>query len=153
MSLQSVAEEVNIATTYLSHLFKKEMQLTFSDYLTMIRIVAAKRMLYENRRKIHEIAIDVGFSDNRYFSRVFKDVYKRQGIYCLLEEVLQDVRAGKGPVLIEMDTYRVTGHYFGDNQNYRTKEEVNAWKDKDPILRCKKDVYKRQRDCFAEIHG
>ena len=38
----------------------------------MIRIVAAKRMLYENRRKIHEIAIDVGFSDNRYFSRVFK---------------------------------------------------------------------------------
>ena len=72
LSLQSVAEEVNIATTYLSHLFKKEMQLTFSDYLTMIRIVAAKRMLYENRRKIHEIAIDVGFSDNRYFSRVFK---------------------------------------------------------------------------------
>ena len=56
--LQSVAEEVNIATTYRSHLFKKEMQLTFSDYLTMIRIVAAKRMLYENRRKIHEIAID-----------------------------------------------------------------------------------------------
>ena len=59
------------------------------------------------------------------------------GIYCLLEEVLQDVRAGKGPVLIEMDTYRMTGHYFGDNQNYRTNEEVNAWKEKDPILRCK----------------
>lgn len=59
-------------------------------------------------------------------------------VYNLLEEVLKDVRAGKGPVLIEMDTYRMTGHYFGDNQNYRTKEEVNEWKAKDPILRCTK---------------
>ena len=46
------------------------------------------------------------------------------------------VKAGKGPVLLEMKTYRMSGHYFGDNQNYRTKEEVNQWKEKDPILRC-----------------
>ena len=59
-------------------------------------------------------------------------------VYELLGKVLLNVRAGKGPVLIEMDTYRMTGHYFGDNQNYRTKDEVNSWKPKDPILRCTK---------------
>ena len=57
-------------------------------------------------------------------------------VYELMDEILADVRSGKGPVLIEMDTYRMTGHYFGDNQNYRTKEEVDSWRDKDPILRC-----------------
>ena len=57
-------------------------------------------------------------------------------IYEKLGEILDGVRAGQGPVLIEMDTYRMTGHYFGDNQNYRTKDEVAAWKEKDPIVRC-----------------
>ncbi len=72
LSLQAVAEKVNIAPTYLSHLFRKEMKITFSDYLTEVRIWAAKRMLLDEELKIHEIALKAGFSDNRYFSKVFK---------------------------------------------------------------------------------
>ena len=63
------------------------------------------------------------------------------------------VKAGKGPVLMEMKTYRMAGHYFGDNQNYRTKEEVNAWKDKDPILRCAQRLKDEYGVTDEELHG
>ncbi len=46
-------------------------------------------------------------------------------------------RSGKGPVLVECLTYRHRGHSKSDAQVYRTKEEVNAWKARDPILRYK----------------
>ncbi len=48
------------------------------------------------------------------------------------------VRTGKGPVLVESLTYRHKGHSKSDAQVYRTKEEVSAWKARDPILRYKK---------------
>lgn len=44
-------------------------------------------------------------------------------------------RSGKGPTLVECLTYRISGHYEGDPQKYRSKEEVQRWKQKDPILR------------------
>ena len=37
---------------------------------------------------------------------------------------------------MEMKTYRISGHYYGDNENYRTREEVAKWKEKDPITHC-----------------
>jgi len=43
------------------------------------------------------------------------------------------VRAGNGPMLIEMDTYRYRGHSMSDPATYRSKEEVNCKKDLDPI--------------------
>lgn len=44
-------------------------------------------------------------------------------------------RAGEGPSLIECRTYRLTGHYVGDPERYRTPEEVAQWRDRDPISR------------------
>lgn len=43
--------------------------------------------------------------------------------------------AGEGPTLIECKTYRWLGHWTGDPQPYRTREEVESWKAKDPIAR------------------
>ncbi|MBO1305347.1 thiamine pyrophosphate-dependent dehydrogenase E1 component subunit alpha [Enterococcus sp. 669A] len=57
-------------------------------------------------------------------------------VYQTFAEVKEEVLAGKGPVLLEMDTYRMSGHYFGDNENYRSREDVEKWKEKDPVLRC-----------------
>lgn len=48
---------------------------------------------------------------------------------------LSRARAGEGPSLIECMTYRWMGHWTGDPQTYRTREEVRAWKEKDPIKR------------------
>ncbi len=43
-------------------------------------------------------------------------------------------RSGKGPVLLDIRTYRFKGHSMSDPQKYRTKEEVNKYKAQDPIL-------------------
>ncbi len=55
-------------------------------------------------------------------------------VYDAVDEAVTRARAGEGPSLIECKTYRHLGHWTGDPQNYRTREEVDAWKkDKDPI--------------------
>ncbi|WP_400164537.1 thiamine pyrophosphate-dependent dehydrogenase E1 component subunit alpha [Brevibacillus sp. TJ4] len=52
-------------------------------------------------------------------------------------------RAGQGPTLMEAKTYRQLGHMFGDAETYRTKEEVEAWKQKDPLLLFRKTCIER----------
>ena len=54
-------------------------------------------------------------------------------VYEISKEAISNARNGKGPALIECVTYRHRGHYEGDPQPYRTKEEVEKWKKKDPI--------------------
>jgi acetoin:2,6-dichlorophenolindophenol oxidoreductase subunit alpha len=43
-------------------------------------------------------------------------------------------RAGEGPTLLELDTYRQSGHFEGDQMRYRTKEEAAEWAERDPLL-------------------
>jgi 2-oxoisovalerate dehydrogenase E1 component len=52
----------------------------------------------------------------------------------LMTEVVERLRTGGGPVLVEAETYRWHGHYEGDPQRYRTPEEVAAAKERDPLL-------------------
>jgi acetoin:2,6-dichlorophenolindophenol oxidoreductase subunit alpha len=51
------------------------------------------------------------------------------------EKAERRARAGEGPSLIECKTYRWKGHWVGDPETYRTREEVEAWKAKCPIAR------------------
>jgi acetoin:2,6-dichlorophenolindophenol oxidoreductase subunit alpha len=62
------------------------------------------------------------------------DVYQKTG------EAIDRARAGEGPILLEARTYRFLGHFVGDPQPYRTKEEVEQWKQRDPILLFRKRV-------------
>jgi pyruvate dehydrogenase E1 component alpha subunit len=54
-------------------------------------------------------------------------------VYEVAKEAVERARRGEGPSLIEARTYRYRGHFEGDPQVYRTKEEIQWWKDKDPI--------------------
>jgi len=55
------------------------------------------------------------------------------------EEALAWVRAGKGPIILEMKTYRYRGHSMSDPAKYRSREEVQGVRDKsDPIDHVKK---------------
>ena len=57
-------------------------------------------------------------------------------VYNTAVKAVKRARAGEGPTLIECKTYRWRGHHEGDpnqGERYRTKEEINAWKEKCPI--------------------
>jgi len=55
-------------------------------------------------------------------------------------EAIGNVRSGAGPYLLECMTYRMAGHFVGDPQHYRSKEEIAAWHAKDPIERLKRHI-------------
>lgn len=54
-------------------------------------------------------------------------------VYEAAKEAVERARAGKGPTLIECVTYRHKGHSKSDKNLYRTKEEIEFWKTKDPV--------------------
>ena len=55
-------------------------------------------------------------------------------VYNTVNNAVKRARRGEGPSLVECKTYRWLGHYVGDPENYRSKEEVEKWKtEKDPI--------------------
>ena len=56
-------------------------------------------------------------------------------VHEVVEEAVKRARQGEGPSLIETRTYRVSGHLASDQGLYRSKEEVEEWKKKDPISR------------------
>jgi len=72
LSLQEVAEQLEVSSFWLSHLFKKEEGNNFIDYLTDVRMEEAKRLLRESNLKIYEIAEAVGYKDLQHFGKVFK---------------------------------------------------------------------------------
>lgn len=54
-------------------------------------------------------------------------------VYEAVHEALVRARKEQGPTLIECKTYRWHGHYEGDRQTYKPKEEIDDWKSRDPI--------------------
>ena len=53
-------------------------------------------------------------------------------------------RDGEGPTLLEMKTYRYRGHSVSDPQKYRSKDEVEEYKDQDPIIKVRKTILDNQ---------
>ena len=73
LTLKKVSQTIYISSFYLSHLFRKEMNTTFSDYLCKIRIDKAKGFLKNGKApRIQEIAEKTGFNDPNYFTKTFK---------------------------------------------------------------------------------
>ncbi len=72
LSYKDVAREMGISPSYFLNLFKKETGTTFVDYLTSVRIDAAKQSLLTSDSSITQIAFDVGFNSSNYFSSIFR---------------------------------------------------------------------------------
>lgn len=68
-----------------------------------------------------------------------------------MEQAVARAKAGEGPTLIECKTYRWLGHWVGDPQVYRTREEVDAWKKKCPIVRFKAYLLENGLATAAEL--
>jgi TPP-dependent pyruvate/acetoin dehydrogenase alpha subunit len=61
-----------------------------------------------------------------------------EAVHFAAQDAIAYVRSGKGPFVMQGDTYRIEGHYYGDAMVYRSTEEVDGWRKKDPIMRVEK---------------
>ena len=60
-------------------------------------------------------------------------------------------RSGEGPTFLEFKTYRFRGHSMSDPQKYRSKDEVEEWKSRDPLELCKDRILKNGIATEAEL--
>jgi two-component system, response regulator YesN len=74
ITLKMVSDYVNLSESHLSTLFTKNIGCTFMDYLTNMRVDAAKQMISESDLKVYEICTKVGYVNVEHFSRVFKKI-------------------------------------------------------------------------------
>lgn len=72
INLKDTAAKFNLSPYYFSRTFKKVFGCNFSEYLNLVRIDEAKKLLKDNSLSVKEICYMVGYSDPNYFSKVFK---------------------------------------------------------------------------------
>lgn len=73
ITLDEIAAKLNLTPEYLGTRFHKEVGMTFSNYIKNYRMMKAKELLISTNLKLYEIAQKTGYTDPKYFSRVFKD--------------------------------------------------------------------------------
>ncbi len=70
--LKDIATQINVNPSYLSFLFHKEMNVSFSAYVLNLRIEWAKRLLAEADMPLLNVALESGFKNQQYFTRIFR---------------------------------------------------------------------------------
>lgn len=74
LSIQSLADELEVSPSYFSVLFSKCMGIGFHEYLTRFRVEEARQLLTATQYPINEIAVTVGYADQSSFTKAFKRV-------------------------------------------------------------------------------
>ena len=73
ITLEEIAEKLNLTPEYLGNQFHMEKGVKFSTFIKDFRIMKAKELLISSKLKVCEVAERVGYSDAKYFSKVFRD--------------------------------------------------------------------------------
>ncbi len=73
ITLSTLAEKFNYNADYLSQLFKTHTGENFKSYLIRIRMEQAKKLLLSGNMRIKDIALELGYSNEMYFSTAFKN--------------------------------------------------------------------------------
>jgi two-component system response regulator YesN len=74
ITLEEIGYKLNMTPEYLGTLFHREMGITFSAYMKNCRISKAKELLCSTQLKLYEISERVGYTDSKYFSKVFREI-------------------------------------------------------------------------------
>lgn len=74
LTLREIADHLHMNASYFSVLFKEQLGLTFTEYLTRRRVQRAKELLSGTRQSIAEIAEEVGYQTDKYFVKVFRSI-------------------------------------------------------------------------------
>ena len=72
LSVEALCSHIHLSPTYFSTLFKREVGMSFTAYVTQVRMDEAVRLLRDTDEKTYRIAERTGYSDPNYFSYVFK---------------------------------------------------------------------------------
>ena len=92
-------------------------------------------------QKRHQVITDISQRATAYgIPGVTVDGMDVLAVYEAAVEAVKRAREGNGPTLLETKTYRFHGHFEGDPQLYRSKEEVEEWMKKDPIPKFEKQL-------------
>jgi len=73
ITLDEIALKLNVTPEYLSMQFHKEVGETFSSYMKNYRVNKAKELLVGTQMKQYEVARQVGYTDSKYFGKVFRE--------------------------------------------------------------------------------
>ncbi len=76
ISIKDICDAIGYSKSTVLSSFKKEFSTTINSYLTNMRLERAKKMLENENTTINEVALECGFSDQSYFSKVFSAKYK-----------------------------------------------------------------------------
>ncbi len=74
ITLNDISDYVYLSRSYLSRIFKQEMSCSLTAYISRLRIEKSKELLLDNKINIVDIAYMVGFEDQSYFTKVFKQL-------------------------------------------------------------------------------
>lgn len=74
IDIKKLSDKLNISQQYLSHVFRKEMGISPRKYINSYRIKKAKDLLADSDLNISEVAFQLGFTNQYYFSRIFKQI-------------------------------------------------------------------------------
>jgi two-component system response regulator YesN len=72
ITLKELCDELQVSAVVLNTKMKEETNYTFSDFLNRYRLIKALELLQNDKRLVYEVAEEVGFSEYKYFSQVFK---------------------------------------------------------------------------------
>ncbi|MBQ6701996.1 MAG: helix-turn-helix domain-containing protein [Clostridia bacterium] len=75
LTLGSVCKEIHLSKEYISRLFKKEMNMTVTEYIISQKLSLAKNLLSSEDMNLQSISEKIGYQDYNYFSRTFKKHY------------------------------------------------------------------------------
>lgn len=106
--LSDISEREGLSLTYLSHLFKKNLKISFQEYLAVKRLRYAKELLTDTSKSITDISIESGFSDPRYLNSVCKKYYN-----CSAAEL----RSEKNETVAEFAGMKIHRQFFSTRED------------------------------------
>jgi acetoin:2,6-dichlorophenolindophenol oxidoreductase subunit alpha len=124
--------------------FHESMNLAAAWNLPTIFVCENNGWAESTPQHVHQRVKDIGIRATGYgMPHESVDGNDVEAVYFAARAAVERARSGGGPTLIEGKTCRMRGHYEGDPQTYRSKEEVEAWRNKCPVTRWRNTMLER----------
>ncbi|PYN16142.1 MAG: hypothetical protein DME05_09405 [Candidatus Rokuibacteriota bacterium] len=77
LTVEGIAEIIDISSSHLAHLFRSEIGMSVRDYLTRVRVAMAQDLLAHTDEKLESVAAQLGFADTSHLTHVFQRITGR----------------------------------------------------------------------------